>query len=160
MIARPSPRSFVVTGLLGVLLSAAVPSFAQEWNAQQKEVWKNVEAYWALDAAGNLEGFLSYFHDDYLGWSLDSPVPGDKATVRKFVDHDFKTSKTVLYDIKPVGIKVMGNFAFADYYYTVVHKNAEGKEKSEQGRWCDILMKQGDKWVLVGDHGGKVSKED
>jgi hypothetical protein len=28
-----------------------------------------------------------------------------------------------------------------------------------QGRWTDILMKQGDKWVMIGDHGGRTSKE-
>lgn len=47
-----------------------------------------------------------------------------------------------------------GNIAFVHYYYDQVVKDAEGKEKSESGRWTDILMKQGDKWVMIGDHGG------
>ena len=28
----------------------------------------------------------------------------------------------------------------------------------EKGCWKDILMKKGNKWVMVGDHGGKTSK--
>ena len=43
----------------GISLSTVM---AQEWSAAQKEVWKNVEAYWALDQAGNLEGFVSEFY--------------------------------------------------------------------------------------------------
>jgi ketosteroid isomerase-like protein len=149
-------------------LSVAVAAFlvlvtpmvhAQEWSAEQKDVWKNVQTYWALYDAGNLEGYLSYFHNDYLGWSYRSPLPMDKASMKKFVEYDMKTSKPILSNIKPVAIGVFGNVAYADYYYTVMYKDAEGKTQSESGRWTDILMKQGDKWVLIGDHGGKTSKD-
>jgi ketosteroid isomerase-like protein len=137
----------------------AVPAMAQEWSAAQKEVWKNVEAYWALDAAGNLDGFMSYFHDNYMGWDMNEPLPMDKASVRKFVDYEYKTSKTIVYTIKPVAINVFGNVAIVDYYYTRIFKDAEGKDKSRSGRWADVVMKQGDKWVLIGDHGGRTSKD-
>lgn len=143
--------------LLAVCLSASVAG-AQEWSAAQKDVWKSVEAYWALDAAGDLEGFMSYFHADYVGWSYDNPLPGNKATVRKFIDHEYKTGKTMVYDVKPAAIQVMGSFAFAHYYYSRVTKGADGKEESSQGRWTDILTKQGDRWVLIGDHGGRTKK--
>lgn len=145
--------------VLVLVLLATTPLCAQEWSAAQKEVWKNVEAYWALDAAGNLEGFMSYFHDNYMGWDMNEPLPMDKAAVRKFIDHEYKTTKTLVYDIKPVAINVVGNVAIVDYYYTEIVKDAEGKEKSRSGRWADVVMKQGDKWVLIGDHGGRTSKD-
>ena len=148
--------------MLAILLIAlfAAPSlYAQEWSTAQKEVWKNVEAYWALDAAGNLDGFMSYFHDNYMGWDMNEPLPMDKVSVRKFVDYEYKTSKTLVYNIKPVAINVVGNVAIVDYYYSRIMKDAEGKDKSREGRWCDIVMKQGDKWVLIGDHGGRTSKD-
>jgi ketosteroid isomerase-like protein len=102
---------------------------------------------------------MAYVHNDYMGWSYSSALPMDKAALRKFVDHDLKTSKSILSYIKPTAIGVFGNFAYADYVYTAVYKDAEGKEKSESGRWTDILMKQGEKWLLVGDHGGRNSKD-
>ncbi len=140
-------------------LFASAPVFAQEWSAAQKEVWKNVEAYWALDAAGNLEGFMTYFHDNYIGWNINYAMPLDKAAVRKIIDHEYKTEKTLVYNIKPVAINVFGNFAIVDYYYMRIVKDAEGKDKTKSGRWADIVMKQGDKWVLIGDHGGQTSKD-
>jgi len=133
--------------------------FSQEWSAAQKEVWKNVEAYNALADAGNVEGFMAYVHNDYLGWSYQSPLPMDKAATKRYVEHDFKAYKTILSDIKPVAIGIFGNVAYVHYYYSGIYKDSDGKEKSVSGRWTDILMKQGDKWVMIGDHGGRTSKE-
>lgn len=31
--------------------------------------------------------------------------------------------------------------------------------KLESGRWTDILLKQGNKWVITGDHGGSDKPE-
>jgi ketosteroid isomerase-like protein len=147
----------VLVLLAALSLPAMTHLFAQEWSPAQKEVWKNVEAYWALYAQGNLDGFLSYMDADYLGWSNNSPLPSDKSTSSKFLAYDIKTTKTLVYDVKPVGIKIHGDFAFVDYIYTQIVKGADGKEEGSSGRWTDILMKEGDKWVMIGDHGGRTS---
>jgi len=34
------------------------PAQAQECSPAQQDVWKDVEGYWARDAAGDLDGFL------------------------------------------------------------------------------------------------------
>ena len=140
-------------------LIATESTQAQEWSAAQQDVWKNVEAYWARDAAGDLDGFLSYFHESYIGWDLTEPAPTNKARLRKFVEYNYKTEKTVLHDIQPVAINVIGNVAVVHYYYTVITKDADGKDSDRAGRWADVLIKQGDKWVLIGDHGGRTSED-
>ena len=142
-----------------MVLLASAPLAAQDWSQAQKDVWKNVEAYWALDAAGNTEAFLGYFHPDYAGWDLNRAVPGGKDTARKFLSHYHKTSKTLVYDLQPAAIRVHGNVAIVHYHYTQIARDAAGKDKESSGRWSDILMKQGDKWVLIGDSGGRTSKE-
>lgn len=154
---KPFTKTVVMLAVFA--LTASTNLFAQEWNAAQKEVWKNVDAYWALYAQGNLEGFMSYVHADYLGWSNNGALPGDKSSNRKWVEHDMKTTKTLVYDVKPVGIQIHGNVAIVHYYYSQIVKDADGKEKGSSGRWTDILMKQGDKWVMIGDHGGQTSKD-
>lgn len=146
--------------LVAVLLLPffSTTSYGQEWSAAQKEVWKNVETYWSLFAQGNPEGYLDYVHSDYRGWSYEAAVPSTKASTRKWIEYELKTTKSVMYEINPVAIQIHGNIAFVDYYYVQVVKNAEGKDQGSSGRWTDILMKQGDKWVMIGDHGGKTSK--
>jgi len=130
------------------------PLRAQEWSAAQKEVWANVETYWDLDAKRDLEKFMTYFHEDYLGWYNRSSVPRTKAESRPFIEHDFRTTKVLVQMIKPIGIKIHGNIAFVHYHFVRTIKDAEGKEKALRGRWTDILTKQGGKWVMIGDHGG------
>ena len=130
---------------------------AEEWSAEQKEVWKNVETYWALDMAGDTAGFLAYFHADYKGWNYNNPVPGSKERVTKFLTHGHKVSKTLVYDLQPMTVRVYGETAYVHYFWTRVARDAEGKEKRESGRWTDILRKQGGKWVLVADHGGEIA---
>ncbi|MCZ7640657.1 MAG: nuclear transport factor 2 family protein [Verrucomicrobia bacterium] len=152
-------RTYRLLAALLLFFVAAIPLRAQEWSAAQKEVWKSVEAYWALDAARDIEGFLGYFHDDYLGWSVEEALPTNKATVRKFVEHFLKTTKVLVQNIQPAGIKLHGDVAIVHYYWTRIYRDSEGKEKNESGRWTDILKKQGDRWVLIGDHGGRTSKD-
>lgn len=148
-----------VLGMLRFVMFVPTPLFAQEWSAAQKEIWKNVVAYWELETKQDLDGFMSYFHDDYRGWSYERALPGDKATVRKFVAVSFQTTKRLAYDIKPAAIQIHGSIAFVHYYFNETVKDAEGKVKDYSGRWTDILMRQGDRWVLIGDHGGRTSKD-
>jgi ketosteroid isomerase-like protein len=131
---------------------------AQQWSAEQKEVWAGVEAYWELSVSENPMDFLNYFDDSYLGWDNESDFPSTKADVQKWISYWTTKGKRVLYTITPAKIWVSGNFAFVHYYYSTVIEGTDGKPMPESGRWTDILMKKGNKWLMVGDHGGKTSK--
>lgn len=140
-------------------LMAGPPALSQEWSPTQKEVWKNVETYLALNAAGDLEGFLSYVHQDYIGWDIREPMASDKSRLRKFLDYSHKNYKIELEDSQPVSINIIDDVAIVYYHFTGVAKDADGKRSEYSGRWSDVLKKQGDRWVLIGDHGGVTSEE-
>lgn len=146
--------SFISLVLLFTIMSSN-NLFGQTWNAQQKEVWTNVETYWSIQAKGDAEGFLSYFSPDYMGWDYSSPVPQGKVSTAKYVALNMKNSKILFYDLTPVAIMVYGDIAIADYYYNLQTENLEAKKQWKSGRWTDILQKQGAKWVLIADHGGE-----
>ena len=143
--------------VLCITLLSSAQLFGQEWSEEQKEVWKNVETYNHLYVKGDLEGFMSYFHDDFIGWSNQNALPQNKAFIRKHVVHEFKTFKVLISDEQPVAINIFDNVAIVHFYWSSVSKDAEGKEINSSGRWTDILMKQGDKWVMIGDHGGSTA---
>jgi ketosteroid isomerase-like protein len=103
--------------------------------------------------------FLNYFDDSYYGWSYDNEAPGTKADAHKALSYWTTKGKVVYYLITPARIWVNGNFAYVHYYYTQVTENNDGKPDTEKGRWTDILMKKGDKWMLVGDHGGEIEND-
>jgi ketosteroid isomerase-like protein len=104
--------------------------------------------------------FLSYFDDSYYGWSYDNEAPGSKEDVQKSLGYWTTKGDVVYYIITPSRIWVNGNFAYGHYYYTQVTESADGKPNTDKGRWTDILMKKGDKWMLVGDHGGEIDEEE
>jgi ketosteroid isomerase-like protein len=133
--------------------------FAQEWSPAQKEVWKNVNDYWALMAKGDLNGFFEYFHQDYVGWDNGDVLPSSKEESKKMFTFFYSGVKVPFYEIKPLAIKIYGDFAFVHYLYVMYMETPDGKKKSEKGRWTDILTKQGNKWVMIGDHGGRTSKD-
>ena len=139
-------------------------SYAQNWNPQQKDIWANVEAYWALQAKGDVDGFMSYFSPDYMGWDYGTPVPEGKSIVAKYMANGLKNGKTDFYNIVPVAILIYGDIAIVDYYYNIQRENMEGKKSWEHGRWTDILQKQSNggstKWVLIADHGGDVKDKE
>ena len=147
----------LTTALFFVLGLSSV--FAQEWSAAQKEIWINVNAYWALMAKGDINGFLEYFHSDYIGWDKNSPLPSTKEQSKKWIIYSYQGVKIPVYEIDPVAIKIYGDVAFVDYYYAMAKETADGKKSAESGRWTDILLKQGNKWVMIGDHGGSDKKE-
>lgn len=132
---------------------------AQEWSAPQKEVWKNVNDYWGLMARGDINGFFEYFHQDYMGWDDSSILPSSKEETKKMFTFFYSGVKTTFYEIKPLAIKIYGDVAFVHYNYTLFMDTPDGKKKSEKGRWTDILMKQGAKWLLIGDHGGATEEK-
>lgn len=102
----------------------------------------------------NLMKFLEYFHKDYVGWDNDDPMPGTKEEAIKWLQFTSQYHKILIYELKPITIKVYGDFAFAHYYYYTMNE-IDYKRTPEMGRWTDILMKQGDKWVMIVDHGGE-----
>ncbi len=129
----------------------------QKWSDAQNEVWKVVQAYWEVTTA---DGLMEFVHPEYIGWGPVDPMPVDKPTCRLWIMNEYNTRKTNIITIAPTGMKVHANVAIACYYYMWLYKDAEGKQKCEQGRWTDVLMKQDGKWVLIADHGGPNPSEE
>lgn len=130
---------------------------AQSWTNEQKEVWAGIEEYWEVASKGDAEAFLKYFDASYVGWSYASKVPMAKNNTAKWIKNDMKNNTSVLHTLTPVSIWVNGDFAFANYFYSQIEKNKDGKEETTSGHWTDILMKKSGKWVLVGDRGGRTT---
>ena len=149
--------AFLLPVLFLVILSSNLS--AQQWTDEQKAVWAGVDAYWAVSMTDKPMDFLSYFDDSYVGWSYDTEAPGNKTDVKKSLSYWTTKGKVVYYTITPAKIWVNGDFAFVHYYYTQVTESPDGKPNTEKGRWTDILMKKGDKWMLVGDHGGEIKSD-
>ena len=145
-----------ITLLFVVGLLAATSAFAQlEWTKDQKDVWQTETAITDAWMKNDIQTANQYYDDSYQGWPNRSPVPIPKANMEKSMNYSqSEGGKLLFWDAIPLVIWVKGDFAYADYYYRAVWADKDGKKSNEHGRWLDVLMKKGGKWVLVGDHGG------
>lgn len=126
-----------------------------QWTPEQKAVWKTETTMRDLSLKGEDEKAWSYIDDSYQGWRNDIAVPRSKEARIALTKSELSQGAKVLYvEISPVDIWVKGNYAYVDYFFNTFWKNGVGKEMHSHGRSMDVLMKEGDKWMLVGDSGG------
>jgi ketosteroid isomerase-like protein len=142
---------FFVLFALTVTLAAA-PAVAQEWSPVQKEVWKAVEAAWAAEMSGDLETYMSSYHPEFVGWGANNAFVRSKEYVRQVSEYTKATTKYLIHALMPHAIKVHGNVAIVHYTYVFITEDEEGRQ-GDQGHYTDVLLKEGDKWLTIADHG-------
>ena len=140
--------------ILALVVTCPVIARGQDWSSAQQEAWRTVESYWECYSNGDAECFLSYLHDDFSGWTNTHALPRDKEDMSQYLPLGFEVSETLLHDVDPVAVKVHGNVAIVHYYYSRTFVDGSGARHNDAGRWTDILLKQGDRWVMIADHGG------
>jgi hypothetical protein len=139
-----------------VFLFLSTALYAEDWSTEQKEVLSTIEACYEKLMERDLEGFLSYYHEDYKGWGLDVPVPYGKESVIKWSSFSFPRTEIMLYEVQPLEVILIGESAAIHYYFYYRFKNHEEKEISYTARWTDFYVKDGGKWLLIADHGGNT----
>jgi ketosteroid isomerase-like protein len=98
---------------------------------------------------------VALYHDDYKGWDYDSPLPAGKASSEKWLTYASENYNWIIHELTPAAIVIVDDVAVVHYYYTAVFADLDGEKENTDGRWTDILMKDGDAWKLIADHGGR-----
>ena len=142
------------------MMLVSVSAAAQSWSKAEQEAWKAVETVWAADSSGNTAEFLSFFHDDYRGWPWGMRAPSTKRMVSKYFHWRHKNLTVNVYNLVPMSIIVKGNTAVAHYLFSRMTTNKDGKSEWIEGRWTDIMVKQGGSWKLIADAGGRTNDDD
>ena len=145
--------------VLAIALILPVTAQAQNWSAEQQEVWEWEKG--VLEAQ-DLETFSASLHDDFVGWGIvgSFSVPLNKADKTAMVGRSFEIEDSVYIYLKPLEIRIHGNVAVILYIATETFKNkATGEETSYTAQWTDIAVKQDGKWKWIADHGTLVDSD-
>jgi hypothetical protein len=149
--------------LVAIIAVMTTTVLAQEWTKTEKEVWQAVENSWSNWKAGNIDAMTANVHEKYQGWSDESPLPMDKEATIKW----FQSMKDVQplrnYMINPARIVVTENAAVVDYYFTFTFTYTMGEEKKRielQGKNVEFYVKEGGKWLCLGDFSFYDDKDD
>lgn len=144
--------------VLSVALFLPLAAQAQQWSAEQQEVWEFEKACWEAE---DLEVILGCFHQDYVGWADQAlSTPLNKADRRVLIGRSYETEDLAWLFLKPLEIKVHGDMAVVLYVATGTNKNKEsGEETQFTALWTDVLLKEGGSWAWIADHGSPIEHD-
>lgn len=142
---------FVLVAFIAMIATTAV---AQEWTKDQKEVWQTVKNTWEMWKAGDLEAAVAALHPKYQGWSSNMPLPMDKESIMQMFQSMKDIMKIESYQINPARIAVADNAAVVDYYFQFSATYTMGENQKHvkyHGKYVEFYVKEGGKWLLLGD---------
>jgi len=134
-----------------VMLAAATfaaPVSAQEWNAEQAEVWTYVAGQWDANIEGST--WHTALDPNGYGWNTDYPVPTSREQMASRTAVFGEEGEILHYRLDPIKISVNGDTAIAFYYANIVENNHKGERQTSVERCADTLVKRDDKWHFLG----------
>ena len=143
-----------------ITLLSSAHLFGQEWSAEQKEVFGVVEAQWKASMAKDTTWPNKFLHENFLGWSNDSPVPRDKSSIQEWYRYNSENSTTLLFELYPVGIAMRGNTAVVHYFFSYATESKKDGLETVNGQFTDTLVKENGTWQFLGWQGGENPTDD
>lgn len=142
------------TMLTAVLLLTPVSGLAQETADDEAAVWAAVEAIWTAEQRGDNDQADEMISADFMGWPKSSPAPRGKASTSMWREFSNDQQKGLTHELYPLSIVVHGDMAVAHYLYSNAVQTKDKKVEVSNGRYTDILVRDGDGWKFISWHGG------
>lgn len=124
------------------------PAAAQQWDAQQTEVWTAVSDSWNRNIDNGA------WHVDMVanayGWGGNSIVPNSLGDIQRNSSIFGAEGKVLNHRLSPVRISIHGDTAVAHYFAEVTENDHEGKRESTTERCSDTLVKHEGTWKFLG----------
>ncbi len=117
-------------------------------------VWSAIEATWRAEEAGDDKWVEEMLSADFMGWPKDSPAPRSKSSVRMWNRFDQQQTSGITHELYPLSIVVHGDMAVVHYLYTNAVQMRDKSTSVSNGRYTDILVRDGDAWKFISWHGG------
>ena len=119
---------------------------AQNLSPAQREVWRMEEAYWQYRKDGDVERYMTLWHDDFIGW----PDGSDKPTRKDGIRRAFQQS--VADGWRPTELRVEGVQLFGGV--AVTHYVTSGVSRDGTESWTSKIthtwIRFGNTWQIIG----------
>ncbi len=145
---------------IALLLVLASPAPAQQWSAEQLEVWDVIQSQWAATMEKDASWPDRFLHDAFMGWGNDQPAPRSKDSRTMWSRYGMENSTTLVQELYPIAIMVEGNTAVAHYFYSTAAEDRKGDRETTSGRYTDVLLNDGGAWRFIAWHGGEEAEDD
>ena len=143
---------------LGLLFLAVVAHTdtvsAQTWSPEQQEIWRLEEQQWKMNAAKDLTWIDTMVHRNISIWDADFPAPQNKASLSRWAKYSSANITVLEQEIFPISVTITGNVAVAQYRYRIASENYKKELETVTGRWTDVFVKEGGRWLFIAWAGG------
>ncbi len=145
--------------ILSVLFLAVVVS-SQRTLAQVDDVWAMEESYWRFAKAGDVDGYLSLWHEDFVGWSCRALQPERKDTIAGWVGVIRDERLDLNYELHREAIQYFGDLAVVHYKTPIDRSYPDGRilYAGELWKFTHTWMRVGDQWQIIGGMCGKIEQ--
>lgn len=146
-----------LTFLALVALPAAAA--AQTWSPEEQEVWKFEQQQWQMAKDKDLSWIDKMVHPNLSYWDNDQQSPQNKASLTRWNRYNNTNSTVLEQELFPISVKITGNIAVVHYRYTIARENLKKERETVGGRYTDILVKEGGRWLFISWAGGDDPKK-
>jgi ketosteroid isomerase-like protein len=127
-------------------------AFEQDLSTAEKEVWSMEETYWNYVANRDLKGYMTLWHEDFVGWPRGLKQPADKDRLIRGAKSWFGSIKpeSLTFELTPHSVRIYGDVTIVHYLCSATWKDLKGNERSINDRMTHTWMKQDGKWKIIG----------
>ncbi len=98
-------------------------------------------------------------HSNLSYWDVDQPGPQNKASLLRWNRYNNSTATVLEQELFPISVTITGNIAVAQYRYSVARENYKKERETVTGRYTDVLIKDGGRWLFIAWAGGDDPKK-
>ena len=146
------------TALFLVMLSACGFEQAAAQGASTREpesvsqVWRREADYWRFVVAGDVENYVSLWHDRFIGWPCGQDHPKRKASIGDWVREVRDRHIKVAFNLTREGAEDFGSVVVVHYRFTRVDTYPDGtvEGKGKESKITHTWMRVGDSWLIIG----------
>ncbi len=149
-----NPLHTFCAAIVTVSVLATAPAVAQESVDDHATVWAAVERIWTEEERGNDGWVDEMLSADFMGWPTSSPAPRSKASTRMWSRFNRDQNKGLIHELFPLSIVVHGDMAVVHYLYTLAVQSRDKTTVMSNGRYTDVLVRDGISWKFISWHGG------
>lgn len=142
-----------------VLVAAVTSASALSWSPEQQEIWKFEELQWQMSKDKDLSWIDKMVHPNVSYWSTDNQMPQNKASLTRWNRYGDSNSTILEQELFPISITITGNTAVVQYRYMIARENYKKERQTVSGRYTDVLIKEGGKWMFIAWAGGDDPKK-
>ena len=144
----------VVTFLSTVALAS------EPMTAEQQAVWAGEEAYWKYVANHDVDGFMTLWHERFIGWPCGAPATENYEDLRSVVSDWFADvaaagNKTV---IEPEAVIVDEQFAISYLAATTTSSTEAGEADVSSIKLVHTWRRTDDGWKIIGGMCGPLDR--